>query len=636
MSLLQAHHISKYYGSQEIFSDITVTLNPNETYGLIGRNGSGKTTLLKVLQGLEPPTEGNIVRPDRIKIGYAAQIKGFDSEMTVRTAMLAPYAPIIDTLRRAEEALSETSTGTADSRSQERLLREYERARDEFEATGGYELEARVGASLELLGLGGFEERKVHTLSGGERTRVEVASAVLPRPDLLILDEPDNHLDYAGQAWLETFLREYTAGILIVSHDRYLLDRICTRVLEMERGSLTEYAGGYSDYRLRKLRKAVADQAQYTVQQDKIHRLEELVKRFREYARRTADPAWGKRLRARMTQLAKTKERSIDKPELNDRVINVDLQAEAAKAHIALRVRGYSRGIGDTTLYEDAELLIQGGEKAALLGPNGCGKTTFVRDVVQTGTWENPTLQVGPSFRIGYLAQKPEGFDADLTVEERVRSWGPLTKDDALAILRPYLFEFDDLSKRIGDLSGGELNRLQLAEIVYRRADFLILDEPTNHLDIASRETFEDALAGFRGTMLVISHDRYFLAKTTERVVIVDGGGFFDWPGEPGEYFRYMTLQAREGRRSTGGEAPASGADTQAGEATDRRKNHRTGQPVDNRVERQIEEAEQERDRLETAIEKAFAAGDHVQGRTLATRLEKLAKRIEELYESWE
>ena len=335
-------------------------------------------------------------------------------------------------------------------------------------------------------------------LSGGEKNVLSLSQALLAEPDLLVLDEPGNHLDFGGIAWLEGFLARFRGAVLLISHNRYLLDRVVSGILHLEDGRVAAYAGNYSAYRATALRAKLAQRADYVADQKRLAQLEALVKRFEEIARRTADPAWGKRLRARKSQLSRAKEDATEKPAAEASKIRMSFTAEASRADVALQVRGYSKAFGERRLFDAAELEISCGERVALLGPNGCGKTTLLRDIVAEGAWDHATLRIGPSLRVGYCAQEQEVLDDERTVLGQMIADGVASRDRAFNLLRRFMFGRDDLDKRVGDLSGGERNRLQLARLIAQQPDFLILDEPTNHLDIPACEAIEEALADFQ------------------------------------------------------------------------------------------------------------------------------------------
>ena len=334
-----------------------------------------------------------------------------------------------------------------------------------------------------------------------------------------------DHLDYAGLEWLEEILAGFPGAVLLVSHNRRLLDRTVTRILELTGGRIREYRGNYTDYRLTRLQALVAQRADYVAAQKRIAQLNALVARLAAVAAVRSDKAHGRRLRARRTQLAREASQAVARPELRQERVSVVLPQARSEANVALQVIGYERRFGDRVLFRDARLEISCGERVALVGPNGCGKTTLLRDIVAHGAWEHPVLRVGPSLTVGYCAQSQDTLAADQTILDAFIDLGLGNRREVLGALRGYLFTWDDLDKRIGVLSGGERNRLQLAAAVQRQANFLVLDEPTNHMDIPSCEAIEDALLAFTGTVLLVSHDRYLLDSIATAVVEVRDQG---------------------------------------------------------------------------------------------------------------
>jgi ATP-binding cassette subfamily F protein 3 len=315
-----------------------------------------------------------------------------------------------------------------------------------------------------------------------------------------------------GLAWLEEFLIKFKGAVLIVSHNRHTLDRVVEGILTLEDGRVTRYEGGYTAYRATRLRELIAQQADYGANQKRLAQVEALVKRLELTARARPSTVAGRRLRARRSQLAREKAQAVEKPTLSVSAITADFGGERTQANIVLQVRGYSKAFGDLSLFENVDFDITSGERVAIVGPNGSGKTTLLRDVVTNGEWENDVIRIGPSIRTGYAAQEQEVLEGDRTIiEELMESPPPSSETAAFALLRKFLFTRDDLRKRVSNLSGGERNRLQLARLTKLKPNFLILDEPTNHLDIPAREAVEDALAEYEGSILVVSHDRYFL-----------------------------------------------------------------------------------------------------------------------------
>jgi len=628
--MLSFARVGKHYGTQDVLCDVSFEILPGRKVGLIGPNGGGKTTLVRLLVGEEEPSEGKVVKAADLRLGYVPQHVEFEPDLSVRDFLLEEYRAITKELREQEMALGEAPPERA-----EKALVAYQKARDAYDGIGGDDMERRTEALLASLGLAGTWDRKVGTLSGGERNVLSLAKALTRRPNLLVLDEPGNHLDFTGLAWLERFLSEFDGAVLVVSHNRYLLDRVVDHVWELEGRRLAEYEGNYSKYRMTRLRQIVAQQAEYVANQKRLAELAALVARFAQIAKVSHDPAWGKRLHARKTQLAKAEAQAVERPVMDQARISLVSRAERTRADIALQVNSYSKGFGDKRLFEGADLQISCGERVALVGPNGCGKTTFLRDVVENSRWDGSTLRIGPSLKVGYCAQHQEVFRPERTVLEEFQALGMFTRKEVFSALARFLFRWEDLDKRISELSGGEKNRLQLARILMLKANFLILDEPTNHMDIGSQEAIEESLADFQGTILVVSHDRYLLDRIATAIVEVEGGRFETFRGSFSEFWagREPYLARGSGRVLTRGkqlEAARRDARKRAG----REAAAATGRTAD--LERRIGELESEKGELETKITASFTAGDHQEGRRLSNRLDRVSRMLEELYGEWE
>jgi ATP-binding cassette subfamily F protein 3 len=451
------------------------------------------------------------------------------------------------------------------------------------------------------------------------------------KPDLLILDEPGNHLDYIGLGWLEKFLVAFAGSVLIVSHNRYLLDRVIGKIFELENCTLAEYEGNYSAYRMGKLRKLIAQQADYVANQKRLSQLETLVKRFAEIASSTSDPKWGKRLRARKTQLERERRQAVQRPVLNQTRISFDMESRKTKADIALQVNSYDKRYGDLVLFEDASLEISCGEKVALVGPNGSGKTTFLKDLVGRANWNDPTLRIGPSLSVGYCEQNQELFNPNATIWEEFSTLGAFTRKDIVSVLARFLFGWEDLEKPIEFLSGGEKNRLQLARFMMTDANFLILDEPTNHMDIPSKEAIEESLSTFDGTILLVSHDRYLLDKIATSIIEIRDKRFYKVYGNFSEYWASHLKLSRQlnGRVSTRHKQRR-----QNDEKTQRPRGQ-SGNRL-SRIEHRLAELEEQKLKLEEEIAAAFSAGNHIHGRKLSNNLATLSRQIERTYEEWD
>jgi ATP-binding cassette subfamily F protein 3 len=620
MLLASLQNVSKSYGAQQVLRDVSFRISSGQKAGLIGANGSGKTTILRLLVGKETPSSGNAVVGRGVRLGYVPQHVEYGEAADVMDCILAGHRQLAAALREKEQQLARASGNALD-----RAMRAYQRTRDEYDHAGGDRYPQRAEAMLDAMGLAGRARQKVGSLSGGERNVRALAEALLSEPDLLLLDEPANHLDYMGIAWLEDFLLRFKGAVLLVSHNRYLLDRIVGQILHLQGGRITPYEGNYSAYRANRLRHLIAQQEDYTANQKRLAQLEALVQRFAEIARGKSDPKWGRRLRARRKQLEREKAQAVEKPTLGPSAIRPDFHTRPVRANIALQLRGYSRAFGDLKLFDSVDLDIACGERVALVGPNGCGKTTLLRDMVELGSWENPTIRVGPSLTVGYCAQQQEVLQQGRTVWEEISSVAPLGRKEAYGILARFLFSPEDAEKRVRDLSGGERNRLQLARLMVPKPNFLILDEPTNHLDILAREAVEDALADYEGTLLVVSHDRYFLDKTVSRVVEVRNRRLHSYPGG---FTDFWYARERLTARAVGRVSTRRAARDRAGRAGAR-------QGSSDALERRVTEAEQQKVLLEQRIEKAFSRRDHREARRLARELEQLQARIDALYEEW-
>ena len=620
MLLGELQNVTKHYGAQTVLSGATIRISTGEKLGLIGPNGAGKTTMLRILLRTEEPSDGTAVLARGVRVGYVPQYVEYDEDETVLDSVLAEHRRLADTLRDHEEHLAQASEG--DMR---KALRAYQRARDAYDRIGGDHFPQRAQAMLDALGLAGRGDQRIGSLSGGERNVLSLTHALLAEPDLLVLDEPANHLDYLGVAWLEDFLAKFKGAVLIVSHNRYLLDRVVSGIWHLEGGRTRYYAGGYSTYRATRLRELLAQQSDYVANQKRLARLEALVERFAQIARTCTSPKWGKRLRARRKQLDREKGQAVEKPTLNETSIRADFSTEASHATVALQVREYSKSFGQLVLYDGASMEITCGQRVALVGPNGCGKTALLRDIVAHGAWDHPTLRIGPSLTVGYCAQEQEMLRADRTIMDEFMTTARMTRREATGLLARFLFPYDGLDKRVGDLSGGERNRLQLARLMVLRPNFLILDEPTNHLDIQAREAVEEALDDFEGTILVVSHDRYFLDKIADRVVEVRDRELVSYTGNFTDFWY--------ARQAT--------APRVAGRVAKRRKDRgtpkrpRTGAKALADLEKRITRAEQEKLALEQRMADALARRDPREGRRAGRQLERLKAELDDLYEKW-
>ena len=625
MELVRFQNVVKDYGHVAVLEDVSFKVSSGQKVGLVGPNGSGKTSILRMLVGEEPTSGGVIARAPGLKVGYVPQRVEHDGRATVIGTVLREHDELERTLRGAEERFASAASDELPV-----AERAYEEALEAYQQAGGDRVPSQAIGMLDSLGLAGRSEELVATLSGGEKNVLSLVRALLAEPELLLLDEPANHLDFEGLAWLEGFLASYRGAALIVSHNRYLLDRVVGQILHLENGRVRQYAGNYTAYRTTLLREKISQGRDYVANQKRLTQLEELVKRFEVMAHRTGDSAWGRRLRARRSQLSRERAQAVEKPTEEASSMRPRIDEEASHANVALQVRGYSKAFGDLVLLEDAELDISAGERVALIGPNGSGKTTFIRDVMAEGAWDHPTIRIGPSLSVGYCAQEQEVLNEDRTVFDQIFRDGNISRDDTYTVLARYLFGPNDYDKRVSDLSGGERNRLQLAMVLTKRPNFLILDEPTNHLDIPAREAIEDLLADYKGTILLVSHDRYFLDKVAGRVVELRDKKFVSHIGSFSEYWaeRQASLRPSRARATTRGRRRERvGRVHPQAEAKAREPSA---------LDRLIAEAEQEKLALEKRVSEAFTRGDHRDGSRIATELERKSAELERLFSQWE
>jgi ATP-binding cassette subfamily F protein 3 len=532
--LLQATGITKLYGVQSVLDGINLQVNEKERVGLVGVNGAGKSTFLQILAGELSFDSGQIHKSKETTIGYLAQNSGLQSDKTIGEEMLTVFTPLTDAeseLRRLEEQIADPALAE-DPKRYEELLERYARLSDWFKDHGGYEMNTRIRSVLHGMGFGDFApDTRISTLSGGQKTRLALARILLQAPDLLMLDEPTNHLDIETLTWLEDYLRGYPGGILVVSHDRYFLDRLVTTIVEIERHQSRRYTGNYSRYVDIKASEYEARLKQYEKQQDEISRMEEFVQRNIVRASTTK--------RAQSRRKALDKMDRIDKPLGDLKKANFSFEPDFMSGKEVLQVRDVAVAFseGQSPLFRNAAFELRRGETAALIGPNGIGKSTMLQCMIGTREPSAGTINWGAKVKIGYYDQEQTRLNPSNTVLEELWSEYPMLEEARIrTILGNFLFSGEDVLKKVAALSGGEKARVALSKLMLRGANMLILDEPTNHLDLVSREVLEAALIGFEGTLLFISHDRYFLNKMAERVLELSPDGIDQYLGNYDDY----------------------------------------------------------------------------------------------------
>jgi len=528
------------HASHPVFADLTCEVHDDRVAGLIGPNGCGKTTLLRVFAGEIAPSEGTVSRRSELSIGYLRQDVALDPEATVYEAARGESIELAE----VEASLAQVETRLADPAVYEdeaalqRALAEQEEILDRFDRLGGPGFDARVRSVLHALGFrDGDLHRKIGILSGGQRKLVGIAAQAVRRPDLLLLDEPDNHLDLDGKRHLERFLRDYAGGVVLVSHDRYLLDLVVDEILELEGGILQRFAGNYSEYAIEKEELRAQQEHRYADQQKEIRRLEQSAKRLMTWGVAYDNVKFVKRAQAiekRIERMEKEDRPHVEK-RMNLRLHGWRGSTKVLAAKDLTMTYPYPNGDPNRVL-RGLDLLVRHGERVGLVGPNGAGKSVLFRLILGEESPTSGSVVVGPSIEIGYYAQQHETLDPARTLIETLRYAAGISEDRAMQTLMRFAFTYDQARRPAGDLSGGERSRLQLALIVHSGANFLLLDEPTNNLDIASAEILEEALDDLEGSVLAISHDRYFLDRVVDRIVELDEGVLAEFSGGYSEY----------------------------------------------------------------------------------------------------
>lgn len=512
------NNLTKYYGANKIFENISFELKSGERVGLIGQNGCGKTTLMKVLMGFENHQEGTISFRKNIKVGYLDQIFKLD-----------PGTKVIDVLQWAFQEIwqikskmksLEEELKNLEGNDLEIAMRNYGRLIEEYELEGGYDIEVSVDKVCEGLDIGdSYRGMEFEKLSGGEKTRVMLAKLLLEEPDLLLMDEPTNHLDIESIEWLEEFLQTYKGTVLLISHDRVFLDKVANKIIELTPKKASIYDGNYSYYVEEKERRFLLEYKTYQNQQNKIEQMERQIERYRIWgAMRDSDKMYR---RAKEIEKRLDKVDELDQPDFENRKIQLSRDNVGRSGKIVLKVRDLAKAFGDKTLFTDVSFTVFYQDRICIMGDNGSGKTTLLKMFLQEMKIEDSKVSLGASVKVGYLPQNIVFKDEELSILEYFINEHNVTIGEARSELAKVLFIKDDVYKKIKSLSGGEKSRLKLSSLLYEKVNFMILDEPTNHLDIDSREVLEDTLMNYDGTILFVSHDRYFIEKVANKMLIL-------------------------------------------------------------------------------------------------------------------
>lgn len=545
MILLQAVQISKSFGTHKVFSDLNLTIQEGEKSGIVGVNGAGKSTLLKVLTGNLAPDSGEVTRVRDLSLSYLAQGGGLNSEKGVWDEMLAVFTPLIDIekqLRAMERQMADPSL--IEGSAYRQLLEDYDNLSVLYKSRGGFTYETSIRTVLNGLKFSDLDlSTPINALSGGQKTRLALARCLLGEPDLLILDEPTNYLDMDNLAWLEQYLQSYRGAVLVVSHDRYFLDALARVIYELTPGGLTRYTGNYSAFIQQKAVLTEQQLKNYNRQQGEIARQEEFIRR------NIAAKDTTKRAQSRLKALEKIER--VERPD-QERRVSLSFNVDRSSGMEVLQVSNLSIGYTDLILSGGLDFLITRGERVAMVGPNGIGKSTLLKTIVGLLSPLEGRVKLGSHVEIGYYDQEQQGFSGDKQVLHELWDRYPhLDEVDIRTVLGRFLFRGDEVKKYVRDLSGGEKSRLALAALMLKKANFLLLDEPTNHLDLPAKEVLEEALEGYPGTILFVSHDRYFINKTATRVLELSDSGVSSYLGNYDYYiFKKSEREQQESRRA--------------------------------------------------------------------------------------
>ena len=640
--ILSCQNLSKTFVDRPILKQASFQLEEHEKAAIVGVNGAGKTTLLKMIIGQLPADEGLITFAKDKTFGYLAQQSDLSSSHTIYEELLSVKQDLVSMeqqLRDLEESMKHCE-GTQ----LEEIMNRYTRMTHDFEVRGGLLYKSELTGVLK--GLSFLDEdfdKQISTLSGGQKTRVSLAKLLLQSPDLIILDEPTNHLDIASISWLETYLRSYKGAVLIVSHDRYFLDRVVTKVIAIENGLVRSYAGNYSDYAAKAamLRKAAVNA--YLKQQEEIHHQQQVIDKLKSFNREKS------------IKRAESREKMLDKMELLEKPVEIrddmhlKLTPQIISGNDVLSIEDLSKHFGSLTLFEHVDIEIKRGEHVAIIGDNGTGKTTLLKIINELESMDSGQIRLGSKVEIGYYDQEHHVLHSEKTLFDEISDDYPtLTNTQIRNTLAAFLFTGDDVFKKISELSGGERGRVSLAKLMLSNANFLILDEPTNHLDITSKEILEQALNDYEGTVLYVSHDRYFVNQTATRILDLYNKQFYSFAGNYDYYLEKKdVVEQPSGAVQPNGQTTTAGANTNAAESASDSKlswqQQKEEMALKRKKENQLRKCEDEIAALEDEIAQLneqmadpAIATDVAKLQELSKKQTALQETLEQRYEEWE
>lgn len=631
--ILACQNISKAFGTDEIIQHASFHVEENEKMAIVGINGAGKTTLLRIIMGELEADSGEVILAKNRTIGYLPQNPDIEGNSTIYEEVLSAKEELIsmqETLVSMEQEMSSLRGAEL-----EQLMESYNRLNTAFEMKGGSSYKSEIIGVLKGLGFSDQEFGKhMQELSGGQRTRVCLGKLLVTKPDIILLDEPTNHLDIGSITWLETFLLNYKGAVVIVSHDRYFLDRIVHKVVELDLHKVSVFSGNYSDYAVKKAQVREAQLKQYYNQQREIRHQEEVIAKLKSFNREKSI----KRAESREKMLDKIER--LEKPVEENTDIHLNLEPRVVSGNDVLKVEHLAKAFPGQNLFSDLSFELKRGEHVALIGDNGTGKTTILKIINQMMEADNGSLTLGANVHIGYYDQEHQVLHQDKTLVEEISDAYPtLTNTEIRNVLAAFLFTGDEVFKRISDLSGGERGRVSLAKLMLSEANFLILDEPTNHLDIVSKEILEQALNRYTGTVLFVSHDRYFINKAATRILNLTGETVVNYIGNYDYYLekcRELTQIYAPGKEETVKSEPESSSKLDWKQQKEAQARQRKLENDRKKTEDAIEQTEQRIHELEEAFADSEIATNSAKLQELHQEYAAKQQELEELYEVWE
>lgn len=631
MIVMQTNQLTKSFGVNEVLKGINLTVQDRHRVGLVGSNGSGKSTLLKILAGKDHYDGGTLSMTRGLRIGYHTQLDDLTSPLTVWQEMETCFEDTFrmeEKLREMEARMGEIHE--SDPEGFARLSEEYTRLTDRFEEEDGYAWRSRLQGVLTGLGFTSAQyEQTVASLSGGERTRLKLGKLLLAKTDLLLLDEPTNHLDLNSMQWLEDYLRAYKGAVVVVSHDRYFLDAVCNSIAELSFGRIEQYEGNYTRYLKLREEVMVRRMKEYTLQQKEIAREEAIIAQFRAYNTEAAH------IKAKSREKRLNMIERVDKP-VEEHNVYFRFHAGRGTGNDVLMCENLSKSFGARRLFHDLNLHIRAGERIALLGANGVGKTTLLKILTGRERPDTGEVRFGSGVEVGYYDQQQEGLSPDKTVLDEV--WDDFPRMEQTPIrnaLAGFLFTGDDVLAPVSTLSGGERGRVLLTKLMLRQDNFLILDEPTNHLDMDSREMLETALLGFEGTILTVSHDRYFINRIADRVLVMEPDGVTEYLGNYDDYLEKLAQKNAPEEELAPQKTKTALREEKKREKAAIEAARREKARIAN-LETQITDLEEQMTKLEIEMSDPEAYQDNARAQSMNKRYNDLQKKIADLYEEWE